>query len=193
MRTICTWCTAALALAAFTTASDAQDLGARGVFVTMGPTFPVESGDLTGDTGFNFGFGIELFASPNMRISGRMDVHSVPKKGEAVAEPVPLMSFAATQALAYGSGGSPSWQAFDFIVGFRLFPMKTRVRPYADIGFGWLPSETSEEALPFGSQIGAGIEWRTGWKNGGPTLSVDYSNLQAGENLRPLRFGVRIP
>lgn len=182
-------------LALASVAANAQEPvgGERGAFVTLGPTFPLESDDVTEDGGFNFGLGVEVFARPHVRVSCRADVHSLQGKGQAVVSPLLVAPLGATRTASSGLFDSSSWQAFDFIVGFRLFPMTTRVRPYADIGFGWLPSETSDDALPFGSQFGLGVEWRTGWRRGAPTLSLDLSNLVAGETLRPLRFGVRIP
>lgn len=159
-------------------APGAAEPGPRGVFITAGPTFPRESGKLHDDPGWSVGFGFELSAESYLRSSLQIDVHTLTEKDQATpSAPV----------------GEKSWQGFDLLLGLRMFPTTSRVRPYADVAFGLFPTGGTAETLPIGARYGIGVEWRTGWRNGGPTLSLDGSFLQSGETLELIRLGVGIP
>jgi hypothetical protein len=127
-----------MALLAFAPEALAQEAPAekRAYFVTAGASRLMDFRDATVN-GFNFGAGMDLFASPYLRGAVRLDTHMFRESGFTVHNMVAVGSLRAL----LGSGFA---------------------RPYGEVAFGLTTSSGSE--VPFGTEMSAGLEWTAGGK-----------------------------
>lgn len=134
----------------------------RGYFATAGASRLTDYGDSEA-SGFNFGAGVDLFATPYLRGGFQLDSHVFRRSDIAVHN---TTAFLSVRALLGGGA----------------------VRPYGEAAFGFATARATD-SWPIGSELSLGLEFLAGPH----TAYVGYSSTAAEQPMQSLRVGVRIP